>query len=116
MITDYSAEVLFKGNQAQRGVGHQIYRASIRAALCDRIHISLANKHGKPHCWHQYESPGGYVNISLDPNLNETLSPVSSAPHLCDSNGIPQCGIMSHIFTNNIVEAHTVSVITIISS
>ena len=40
MITDYSAEVSFKGNHAQHGVGHHMYGASVRAALCDRIHIS----------------------------------------------------------------------------
>ena len=103
MIMDYSAQVHFKGNHAERGVGHHMYGASVRAALCDGIHISLANKHGKPHCWHEYEVPDGYVNISFDPNLNETLSPVSSAPQrvcLCDSNGKPQCANISYIFTN----------------
>jgi hypothetical protein len=40
MITDYSARVSFKKNYAQRGVSHHMYGASLRAALCDGIHIN----------------------------------------------------------------------------
>ena len=62
---------------------------------------------GKPHCFGPGDKPDGYVNIfSFDPGLNETLSPVSSAPQhvcLCDSNGKPQCANISYIFTNTSV-------------
>ena len=55
------------------------------------------------HCWLQNDEADGYVNISFDPGLNETLSPVSSAAQrvcLCDSNGKPQCANISYIFTD----------------
>ena len=104
MITDYSAKVHFKGNHAIDGVGHHMYGASVRDATCDTMHIHLANKQGKPHCWYKNEVPDGYVSISFDPSQNETLSPVSSTPQrvcLCDSNGTkPQCANISQIFTH----------------
>ena len=43
------------------------------------------------------------VNLTSPLTLNETLSPVSSAPQrvcLCDSDGKPQCANISYIFTN----------------
>ena len=104
MITDYSAKVHFKGNKAKDGIGHHMYGASVRDATCDTIHIQLANKQGKPHCWHKNEVPDRYISVSFDPSQNETLSPVSSAPQrvcLCDSNGTkPQCANISQIFTH----------------
>ena len=103
MITDYSAKLYFKGNHAQYGVGHHMYGASVRDASCDTVHISRANKRGKPHCWHDFEVPEGHIGISFDPGLNKTLSPVSSDAQrvcLCDSNGKPQCANISYIFTN----------------
>ena len=75
----------------------------MRDVTCDYPHISLANEQAKPHCWLQVENPDGYINISFDPGLNETLSPLSSAPKrvcLCDSHGKPQCANISYIFTN----------------
>ena len=94
MITDYSAKILFIGNRAQHGVGHHMYGASVRDESCTTgSTLTFVNEQGKPHCvfgnntYHE-------LNISFDPGLNETLSPVSSAPQrvcLCDSNGKPQC-------------------------
>ena len=106
MITDYTARVSFKANRAQRGVGHHMYGASLRSSLCDGVHIHLADKRGKPHCWHNYDYPDGYVSIYFDPSLNETLSPVASNAWrvcLCDSDGKPQCANISYIFTNTSV-------------
>ena len=103
MITDYSAEISFVRNYAQRGVGHHMYGASVRDGSCSRDKIIFVNRQGKPHCSYIDEEPKEYVNISFDPGLNETLSPVSSAPLrvcLCDSNGKPQCANISYIFTN----------------
>ena len=43
------------------------------------------------------------ANISFVPNLNNSLSPVSSGPKrvcLCDLNGHPQCANVSNIFVN----------------
>ena len=101
MITDYSAKISFTGNYAQRGVGHHMYGASIRDRSCSAYFITFVNKQGKPHC------PGNdHDDISFDPGLNETLSPVSSAPQrvcLCDSNGKPQCANISYVFTNTSV-------------
>ena len=102
MITDYSAKISFIGNSAQCVVGHHMCGASVRGATCDKKYIGLANEQGKPHCWLQDQEADGYINISFDPGLNETLSPVSSAPQrvcLCDSNGKPQCANISYIFT-----------------
>ena len=106
MITDYSATISFTGNHAQRGVGHHMYGASVRDVSCTQGLISFMNEQGKPHCFFQGEEPNGYVNISFYPGLNNTLSPVSSAPQrvcLCDSNGKPQCANISYIFTNTSV-------------
>ena len=106
-ITDYSAKISFTGNYAQCGIGHHMYGASVRDYTCSRRFISFVNKQGKPHCYHPgfglYHKP----NISFDPDLNETLSPVSSAPQrvcLCDSNGKPQCANISYIFTNTVYQ------------
>ena len=108
MITDYSAKISFTANYAQRGVGHHIYGASvIRDSSCSIGFISFMNEQGKPHCFRSFDKLDGYVNIfSFDPGLNETLSPVSSAPQrvcLCDSNGKPQCANASYIFRNTSV-------------
>ena len=40
LITDYSAEISFIGNHAQRGVGHHMYGASIRDLSCGGEHTS----------------------------------------------------------------------------
>ena len=106
MITDYSAKVSFIGNYAQRGVGHHMYGASIRDISCSKEIIIYLNGQGKPHCSNHLGGLHGELNISFDPGLNETLSPVSSAPQrvcLCDSNGKPQCANFSYIFTNTSV-------------
>ena len=61
----------------------------------------MINSQGKPYCWCQYQEVYGHINFSS--NLNETLSPVSSAPRrvcLCDSDGKPQCANLSQIFVN----------------
>ena len=39
MITDYSAEISFIGNHAQRGVGHHMYGASVRDISCVRSKV-----------------------------------------------------------------------------
>ena len=106
MITDYSAEISFARNHAQRGIGHHMYGASVRDDSCTRGFISFVNGQGKPHCFVPDDGPYHVLNISFDPGLNETLSPVSSAPQrvcLCDSNGKPQCANISYIFANTSV-------------
>ena len=103
MVTDYSAEISFVGNCAESKVGHHMYGTSVRAEECDQDHMESVNKQEKPYCWHCYDEYNDHINISFDPGLNETLSPVSSAPQhacLCDSNGKPQCANFSYIFTN----------------
>ena len=103
MVTDYSAELSFIGNYANRSIGHHMYGTSVRDQKCNKWNVQLANKQGKPYCRQQTETAHKYVNISLHPGLNETLSPISSAPWrvcLCDSNGKPQCANFSQIFTN----------------
>ena len=104
MITDYSAKISFTGNSAQCGVGHHMYGASVRGATCDKKYIGLANEQGKPHCWLQDQEADGYVNISFDPGLNETLSPVSSAPQRVCVSVTPMVNhsvLISHIFSLN---------------
>ncbi|MCG8621563.1 MAG: hypothetical protein MJE68_06125, partial [Proteobacteria bacterium] len=108
MITDldYSDKVSFIGNYAQRGVGQHMYGASVRDGSCSRDTIIFMNRQGKSHCFLPDEDSYRKLNISFDPGLNETLSPVSSAPQrvcLCDSNGKPQCADISYIFTNTSV-------------
>ena len=100
MVTDYSAELSFIGNHAHRSVGHHMYGTSARDGKCDEEHVRLANKQGKPYCWHQYQRAHEHINISFYPGRNEIVSPVSSAPWrvcLCDSNGKPQCVNFSQI-------------------
>ena len=104
-ITDYSAKISFIGNYTNHSVGHHMYGTSVRDDKCDKAQVNLANKQGKPYCWHRLEprKPSEYISISFDPNANETLSSVSSAPKhvcLCDSNGKPQCADFSQFFTN----------------
>ena len=104
MITDFSARISFTGNYAQRGIGHHMYGASVRDKSCSAYVIGFLNKQGKPHCSDPHEGVvHGELNISLNPGLNEILSPVSSGPQrvcLCDSNGKPQCANFSYIFTD----------------
>jgi predicted outer membrane repeat protein len=100
MITDYSAEISFRGNHANGNVGHHMYGSSVRNQKCDKDHLKFYYKQAKPYCWKQSERADGYVNISFDPGQ---LSSVSSAPRracLCDANGKPQCANFSLIFTN----------------
>ena len=56
MITDYSAELSFIGNYANCSVGHHMYGTSVRDVKCDEWHIHMANKQGKPYCWHNTET------------------------------------------------------------
>ena len=103
MITDYSAKISFIGNYAQHGVGHHMYGASVRDTSCSAQYIEFLNEQEKPHCLFLGENSHHELSISFVPGLNETLSPVSSAPQrvcLCDSNGKPQCANISYIFTN----------------
>ena len=81
-----------------------MYGTSIRDYKCDREHVLLVSK---PYCWHDThdeKNVNKHINISfVHPGLNETLSPVSSAPWrvcLCDPNGKPQCAKFSQTFTN----------------
>ena len=100
MVTDYSTEISFIRNYADRSVGHHMYGTSTRSSRCDKTHVELINKQGKPYCWHRNEES---ISISfIHSGLIETLSPVSSAPQrvcLCDSNGKPQCANILYIFT-----------------
>ena len=59
-----------------------MYGASVRDISCSGEFIDYVNKQGKPHCYVPFDVPdGNNINIiSFDPGLNETLSPVSSAP------------------------------------
>ena len=118
MITDYSAKISFTGNYAQRGVGHHMYGASVRDTSCSAQFIELLNEQGKPHCLFPSENSYHELNISFDPDLNETLSPVSSAPQrvcLCDSNGKPQCANISYIFTDiSVYRGETITLSTCI--
>ena len=103
MVTDYSAEISFKGNYANGSIGHHMYGTSVRNRKCDKEHLEFYYKQAKPYCWIQTEIADGHMNISFDPGVNKTLSPVSSAPQrvcLCDSNDKPQCANFSLIFTN----------------
>ena len=105
MITDYSAQVSFIGNNASSSIGHHMYGTSVRADKCDKKHIEWTNKQGKPYCWtmHNYQVSDGYINISFSPGLDKALSPVSSSPQrvcLCDSHRKPQCANISLIFSN----------------
>ena len=101
MVTDYSAEISFIGNYANHHIGHHMYGTSVRADKCGREHIQLVNKQGKPYC-SQINTHDKPINISFThPCLNETPSPISSAPQrvcLCDSHGKPQCTKYSFIF------------------
>ena len=57
--------------------------------------------HTMPYCG----KDSGDINITFLPNLNNSLSPVSSDPIrvcLCDANGKPQCAELSEIFLKNI--------------
>ena len=106
MITEYSAKISFTGNNAQCGVGHHMYGASVRDKSCSSGFMDFLNEQGKPHCFGPDEGPYRELNISFDPGFNETLSPVSSAPQrvcLCNSNGKPQCANISYIFINTSV-------------
>ena len=101
MVTDYSAEISFIGNYANHHIGHHMYGTSVRADKCDRNHIQLVNKQGKPYC-SQTNSHDKPISISFThPCLNEIPSPISSAPQRvchCDSHGKSQCTKFSSIF------------------
>ena len=103
MVTDYSAELSFIRNYANRNIGHHMYGTSVRDYKCnERLNTKWTNKQGKPYCWNPNDNAHEHINISFHPGLNETLSPVSSTPWrvcLCDSTGKPQCANFSQIFT-----------------
>ena len=103
MITDYSAKISFRCNHANGSVGHHMYGSSIRNRKCDKEHLEFYYKEAKPYCWKKSDNADGHINVSFDPGLNKTLSPVSSAPRrvcLCDTNGKPQCANFSLIFVD----------------
>ena len=114
-VSDYSTEISFIENSANRSVGHHIYGSSIRSSKCDKRHILLDNERGKPYCLHQSESYE-HINFSFKPALNQTLSSISSFPWrvcLCDSNGRPQCANFSLTFPSVTIyrgETFTISV------
>ena len=78
-VTDYSAEISFTRNHANSNIGHHIYGTSVRNDKCDRWHIIFAKMQGKPYCRkHDEKTHHEHINISFDPGLNETRSPVIS--------------------------------------
>ena len=100
LISDYSPEISFIGNHAGQGIGHHMYGTSVRDDRCD--HMFMSQVKGKPYCV-QNKTTSNLINITLHPDLDEVLSPVSSTPWrvcLCDSNGRPQCTSLSQIFTS----------------
>ena len=101
-VIDYSAKIDFTGNRANHSIGHHMYGTSVRDYKCDQQNLELAHQLTKSYCWYSIDAIHKHINISFDPGLNETLSPVSSAPQrvcLCDSNGKPQCARLPRIFT-----------------
>ena len=90
VLTDYLPQISFTGNFAKKRIGHHIYGTSIASAYC-------GIRPGISYCTTEH------VDMTLDPDLNETLSPVSSAPFrvcLCDLYGRPQCANLLEIFTS----------------
>ena len=118
LVMDFSAKIAFTENTAYGSIGEHIYGSSIRQAECDGSHLRLTIKNAKPYSNCDISS-NGHVNFTINPNLKETMSPVSSAPWrvcLCDSLGRPQCANLSQIFTSvNIYRGETfsLSVITV---
>ena len=105
MVTNYLADISFIGNFAENSIGHHMYGTSLRDVKCDSTHMRLENKENYkfPYCLNKGEDTLKHANIFIRPGLNETLSPVSSAPWrvcLCDSHGKPQCANWSQILTN----------------
>ena len=103
-ITDNSAVISFTTNNAGLSIGQHIYGSSIRYSKCDTDHSKMlwCNKTGKPYCWYSNQKVSDHAIITFQSGLNQTLSPVSSAPWrvcLCDSSGRPQCANFSQIFT-----------------
>ena len=89
------SRVEFESNTASTGKGMHIYGGSTRSSFCTNVWFTL------PYCG----KDAGNINITFSPNLNNSLSPVSSDPKrvcLCDANGKPQCAELSKIFQNNI--------------
>ena len=89
------SKVEFESNTASSGKGIHIYGGSTRSSFCTDTWLTL------PYCG----KDAGNINITFSPNLNNSLSPVSSDPKrvcLCDANGKPQCTELSKIFQNNI--------------
>ena len=98
VLKDYSSALDFQGNSAISGAGMHIYGASIRGVECTPSPSLEINKNYKYYC-----GSISKINISLVPDLNNNLSPVSSDSKrvcLCDLNGHPQCASLSNIFVN----------------
>ena len=103
LVTNSSSAISFIGNNAKIGIGHHMYGTSARYSKCDAQHlVKRPLEYGIPYCLHKGDTLK-HINISFQPNLNETLSPVSSVPWrvcLCDSNGKPECTNLSQIFAS----------------
>ena len=97
VLKDYSSALNFQENSAISGAGMHIYGASIRGVECTPSPSLEIDKNYKYYCGKSK------INISLVPDLNKNLSPVSSDSKrvcLCDLNGHPQCASLSNIFVN----------------
>ena len=91
------SRVEFESNKALSGVGMHTYGASTKSNLC------IDTWHTMPYCGK--DAVDYDINITFLPNLNNSLSPVSSDPIrvcLCDANGKPQCAELSEVILNNI--------------
>ena len=96
-LLSYSSYVIFQGNVAKCGICMDVYGASIRSNTCEeRAKQTLSPSY----CGSDWKR----VRVGDDNNqLSSSLSSVSSDPKrvcLYDSNGYPQCAVLSTIFAN----------------
>ena len=93
ILSSFSSAVVFQGNVAKKGIGMDVYGASIRSSKCDVFSFSK-QINTLSYCGNNL------ANITFTPRLNTSVSSDPERVCLCNSYGDSKCVTLSKIFVN----------------
>ena len=91
ILSSFSSAVVFQGNVAKKGIGVDVYGASIKSSKCDVFSKQINTI---SYCGNNL------ANITFTPRLNTSVSSDLERVCFCSSYGDSKCATLSKIFVN----------------
>ena len=91
ILSSFSSAVVFQGNVAKKGIGMDVYGASIKSSKCDVFSKQINTI---SYCGNNL------ANITFTPRLNTSVSSDPERVCLCNLYGDSRCATLSKIFVN----------------